>query len=155
MAARLWNWRLWVGFGISLLALLAYPAYILWVSQTRIIFWPSLLLFLVAAVLLISGLRRAIREPQSYRGKIAGPILVVLSVLIFGFFTFGSYIVFKNSPGANKAPQIGQRAPEFALVDTTGKNYSLAQLLSTPITDSTGSTRPVKGVLVFFYRGYW
>ena len=155
MAAKLWNWRLWAGFGISLLALLAFVGYITWVSLTGTIFWPSLLLFLVAAVLLISGLRRAFREPQSYRGKTAGPILAVLSLLIFGLFTFGNYKAFKSFPAANNAPQVGQRAPEFALVDTTGKNYSLAQLLSTPITDSAGSTRPAKGVLVFFYRGYW
>ena len=155
MAGRLWNWRLWAGFGIGLSALVGYAAYIVWVSLTWALFWPSLLFFLVAAVLLVSGLRRAFRQPQSYRGKIAGPILAVLSVLIFVFFTFASYSVFKNFPAANHAPQIGQQAPEFALLDTTGKNYSLGQLLSTPITDSTGSTRPVKGVLVFFYRGYW
>jgi hypothetical protein len=155
MAGRLWNWRLWAGFGIGLFALLGFGAYIALVSITRTIFWPCLLLFLVAAVLLISGLKRAFREPQSYRGKIAGPILAVLSLLIFGLFTFGGYKLFTDFPAANNAPQVGQRAPGFALVDTTGKNYSLAQLLSTPITDSTGSTRPVKGVLVFFYRGYW
>ena len=100
-------------------------------------------------------MRRALREPQAYRGKIAGPLLAVVGVLIFGHFIFANYSVFKNFPAANHAPQVGQRAPEFALLDTTGKNYSLTQLLTTPITDSNGSTRPAKGVLVFFYRGYW
>ena len=47
--------------------------------ETRAIFWPSLLLFVVAAVFLTAGLKRVRREPQSYRGKIAGPILTTLS----------------------------------------------------------------------------
>lgn len=152
---RRWNWRLWVGFVLSLVALLAYPTYITKVSLTRTIFWPSVLLFLVAAVLLVSGLRRAFREPQSYRGKISGPILTTLSVLILGLFGFFNYYVFKNFPAANNAPKVGQRAPDFTLVDTNGKSFSLAQLRSTPMANSTGGLRPAKGVLVFFYRGYW
>ena len=47
---------------------------------------------------------------------------------------------------ARNSPQVGQRAPEFSLNDATGRNLTLAQLLS---------TRATKGVLVFFYRGYW
>ena len=125
------------------------------VSLIRLPFWPSVLLFLVAAILLISGLRRAFRESQSYRGKISGPILTALSVLIFALFGFFNYYVFKNFPAANNAPKVGQRAPEFTLVDTTGKSFSLAQLLSTPMADSTGDSRAARGVLVFFYRGYW
>jgi hypothetical protein len=152
---RRWNWRLWVGFVVSLVALLAYPTYIMRVSLIRTIFWPSVLLFLVAAMLLVSGLRRVSSEPQSYRGKISGPILTTLSVLIFALFGFFNYSVFKNFPAANNAPKVGQRAPEFTLVDANGKSFSLAQLRSTPMAESTGSSRPAKGVLVFFYRGYW
>lgn len=155
MATKLWNWRLWVGFGLSLIALLAYVGYVLLLSLTRSLFWPSLILFVVAAVFLISGLKRASREPQIYRGKILGPILATLSVVVFALFAFASYQIFRNFPEASKAPKVGQRAPEFALVDTNGKNFSLAQLLSAPIADSNGAARPAKGVLVFFYRGYW
>lgn len=155
VTSRHWNWRLWVGFVLSLVALFAYPTYIIRFSLIRAIFWPSVVLFLVAAMLLVSGLRRAFREPQSYRGKISGPVLTTVSVLIFALFGFFNYYVFKNFPAANNAPKVGQRAPEFTLVDTNGKSFSLAQLLSTPRADSTGSSRPAKGVLVFFYRGYW
>jgi hypothetical protein len=152
MNTKLWNWRLWVGFGLSVVALLGY---VLLFEATRAVFWPCLLLFVAVAVLLISGLKRASHEPQTYRGKVAGPILSILSILILGLFTFASYEVFKNFPAAKNAPGIGQKAPEFALVDTTGKNFSLAQLLSTPVTDSAGAARATKGVLVVFYRGYW
>jgi hypothetical protein len=155
LTRRRWNWRLWVGFLLALVALFAYPTYIMKVSLVRTIFWPSVVLFLVAAMLLVSGLRRASREPQSYRGKISGPILTTLSVLIFALFGFFNYYAFKNFPAANNAPKVGQRAPEFTLADTNGKSFSLAQLLSTPMADSTGGSRAAKGVLVFFYRGYW
>ena len=152
MSAKLWNWRLWIGFGLSLAAL---AVYILLFETTRAVFWPSLALFVVAAAILIAGLRRSSREPQLYRGKIAGPILAVLSLVIFGLFGFASYEVHKAFPAAANAPKVGQRAPEFALADTSGKSFSLAQLLSTPVTNSSGTSQAAKGVLVFFYRGYW
>jgi hypothetical protein len=152
MAAKLWNWRLWAGFGLSIGAL---AAYVFWVNETRAVFWPALLLFVVAAVLLFSGLKRKSREPELYRGKVAGYVLTTFSVLVLGLFGFVVYQVSKVFPDAKLAPQIGQRAPEFSLVDANGNNFTLAQLLSTPITNSGSAARTTKGVLVVFYRGYW
>jgi hypothetical protein len=152
MAAKLWNWRLWAGFGLTIGAL---AGYVFWVNETRAVFWPALLLFAVAAVLLFSGLKRRSREPELYRGKIAGYVLTTLSVLILGLFGFVVYQVSRVFPGAKNAPQIGQRAPQFSLVDANGKNFTLAQLLSTPITNLGSATHATKGVLVVFYRGYW
>lgn len=152
MAAKLWNWRPWAGFGLSMGAL---AGYVLWVNETRAVFWPALLLFLVAAVLLFSGWKRRSREPELYRGKIAGYVLTSLSALILGLFGFLVYEVSKVFPEAKNSPQIGQRAPEFSLVDATRENFTLAQLLSTPITNSGSAARATKGVLVVFYRGYW
>lgn len=154
MATKFWNWRLWVGFALSLVALLGY-AFVVLETGALAAFWPSLFFMVVAAALVLSGLRRGIREPQTYRGKIAGPILTVLSLAVFGLFGLASHEVFKAIPAAKNAPKVGQRAPEFALVDVNGKDFSLAQLLATPIADSAGIARPPKGVLVFFYRGYW
>ena len=137
MSAKLWNWRLWAGFGLSIGALAGYA---FWVNETRAVFWPALLLFVVAAVLLFSGLKRRSREPELYRGKIAGYVLTTLSVLILGLFGFVVYEVSRVFPDAKNAPRIGQRAPEFSLVDTNGENFTLAQLLSTPITNSGSAT---------------
>jgi len=152
MPAKLWNWRLWAGFGLSIGAL---AGYVVLVNETRAVLWPALLLFVVAAVLLFSGWKRRSREPELYRGKISAYVLTTLSVLILGLFGFVVYQVSKVFPDAKNAPQIGQRAPEFSLVDADGKNFSLAQLLSTPITNSGSAARATKGVLVVFYRGYW
>lgn len=152
MNTRLWNWRLWAGFGVSILALLIYFSFF---RETRAIFWPSLALFLVALVLLVSGWLRALRDPQLYRGKIAGPILTSLSLGVLALFGFASYEVFKDFPAARNAPKLGEKAPEFTLKDTSGNPVSLAQLLTAPMTDASGAAHAPKGVLVVFYRGYW
>ena len=152
MIAKLLNWRLWAGFGLSLVAL---TSYVLLVNVTQAVFWPSLLLSVAAAALLVSGLKRARREPQTYRGKIAGPILTTLGVLVFCLFGFTTYEISKAIPAARNAPQVGQRAPAFSLVDANGKNFSLNQMLATPLANAGGAGQATKGVLVFFYRGYW
>src|SRR5215469_10461235 len=133
MAAKLWNWQLLAGFGLSLGAL---AGYVVLVNETRAVFWPAVLLFVVALLLLFSGLKRRSREPELYRGKIAARVLTTLSVLILGLFAFVAYQVSRVFPDAKNAPQIGQHAPEFSLVDANGKNFTLAQLLSAPITNS-------------------
>jgi hypothetical protein len=152
MNKKLWNWRLWAGFGISILAL---AIYVFFVRDTRAIFWPSLALFVVAVVLLVSGWQRARRDPQLYSGKIAGPILGTLSLGVLALFGFASYVAPKSFPAARNAPRLGQKAPEFTLKDISGNPVSLAQLLAMPITDASGAAHAPKGVLVVFYRGYW
>lgn len=151
MAVKPWNWRLWAGFSLNLGTLVAY---VFWLNQTRAVFWPALLLFAVAALLLLSGLKRRSQEAQEYRGKLAGYVLTTLSVLMIGLFGLVAHQVSRASPSAHNAPQIGQPAPGFSLVGANGDTFTLTQLLSTPITDS-GGTRATKGVLLVFYRGYW
>lgn len=152
MAAKRWNWRLWAGFALSVAALVGYG---FWVNETRAAFWPALLLFVLAGALLFTGMKRRRREPDLYRGKIAGPVLTALSVLVLGLFGFVAYQVSRVFPEARNAPQIGQRAPEFSLLDANGTNQTLSQLLSIPFPGSGGAVRAAKGVLVVFYRGYW
>jgi hypothetical protein len=152
MDKKRWNWRLWAGFVVSILALLLYVRF---VRDTRAIFWPSLALSVVAVVLLVAGWRLALRDPQLYRGRIAGPILAALSLGFLGLFGFASYVAPKSFPAARNAPNLGQKAPEFTLKDINGNPVSLAQLLTAPMTDATGAAHAPKGVLVVFYRGYW
>ena len=152
MNTKLWNWRLWAGFAVSILALLIYVSFF---QETRAIFWPSLALFVVSGMLLVSGWQRALRDPQLYRGKRAGPILATLSLGVLALFGFVSYSVFNAFPAARNAPQVGQKAPEFTLKDISGNPVSLAQLLTAPVTNASGKAQAPKGVLVVFYRGYW
>lgn len=151
MDKKLWNWRLWVGSGTALLALIVSAVV---VFTAREVLWFSLALFIVSGVLLATGLRRAYGRRESYRGQVAGPILTGCSVLFLALFGFISYEIPKHFAAARHAPQVGQAAPQFTLVDTTGKAVSLADSFSA-MGPSGNAARTRKGVLLVFYRGYW
>ena len=153
MSERRFNWYIWVGFVLTLAGLASYFLVFARFPVTRDIPWVSGLIFLAALALLFAGSRRAFREPQDYRGKIAGPVLSLLSVLLIGLFAFFTLSLTKRLPSATTAPRVGQRAPNFALLDTNGKTVTLAELLSVP--RGAAYTTPPKGVLLVFYRGYW
>lgn len=156
MKVRRFNWPIWAAFVLSVFAFLSYPLVFVRWPITRDFPWASLLIFGGAAVLLVLGVRSAFAPERSHRtrSKIVGSILATLSVLILGFFVFAFLIAARWLPAAHGAPQVGQKAPDFSLVDTTGKTVSLSQLLSEPINDKAASASP-KGVLLIFYRGYW
>jgi hypothetical protein len=145
---KLWNWRLWVGFALAVVALMVNGAFFV---AIRGIVWLSMALFIVSAVLLSSGLRRAFGQQESYRGQVAGPILTGLSVVVLALFGFITYEIPKHFAVANGAPRVGQAAPQFALVDTTKKRVSLTEVLAS----GDGAAKAPKAVLLVFYRGYW
>src|SRR5437763_4773566 len=80
---RRWNWSLWVGFVVVLLGLFSYEVFVRF-PVTRDFPWANLLLFAIGGVLLAIGLFRAYGRPTIYRGKIFGPIVTGLSLLVFG-----------------------------------------------------------------------
>jgi len=152
MNIRRFNWPIWAGFLLSLVAFLSYFTVFVWFPVTRDFPWANLLLFALAAVLLLTGIRRAFSPGRSRPrlSKIAGAILATLSVAIFAFFIVATFIMAKRLPASNSAPQISQKAPDFTLSDTNGKPVSLSELLASPINGNAP-----KGVLLVFYRGYW
>jgi hypothetical protein len=152
MNQRRWNWYLWAG---SLLCLVAFASYFLLFSRfpvTRDVPWVNFLLFGTGVAFLFVGLKRAFCQPQQYRGKIAGPILGTLSLLIVGVFCFAVFYQTRQLPASTGAPRVGQKAPEFVLPDTNNNPVTLSSLLSSTSADT--QARP-KGVLLVFYRGYW
>jgi lysylphosphatidylglycerol synthetase-like protein (DUF2156 family) len=152
MNIRRFNWPLWAGFLLSLIAFFSYFSVFVWFPVTRDFPWANLLLFAIAAALLVFGLRRAFSPDRSHskRSKIAGAILAALSVAIFGFFIVATFIIARRLPASSSAPQVSQKAPDFTLSDTNGKPVSLSELLASPINGKSP-----KGVLLIFYRGYW
>jgi hypothetical protein len=148
---RTWNWRIWVGFLIALAALPGYLLVFLWHPITRNLPWATWLMFVLAGWLLWTGLRRAFASPQEYRGKIVGSVFGVLALALAGLFGFGTLYASRQLPASGGAPQIGARAPEFTLADTSGKMVTLSALLTEPLP---GSAKP-RGVVLIFYRGYW
>ena len=146
------NWHLWVGL---LLCLVGFASYFLLFARypaTRDVPWVNYLLLAAGLVLLVSGLRRAFAQPEVYRGKILGAIFAVLGVAIVGAFCFVVLVASKQLPKSANAPRLGQKAPEFTLLDTQRQQVSLASLLSAPLPNSSA---PPKGVFLIFYRGYW
>jgi hypothetical protein len=146
------NWPAWAGFLLTLVAFLSYFFVFVSFPVTRDFPWVNLLLFAFAALLLLIGLRRAFASdrPRPRLAKVAGLALVTVSVAVFGCFIFITLINGRRLPASHSAPQVSQKAPDFALADTTGKPVSLSELLSSSING-----KPTRGVLLIFYRGYW
>lgn len=152
MTLRRFNWPLWVGFLLTLVAFFTYFSVFVWFPVTRDFPWANLLIFLLAVVLLVMGVRRgfAAGRPHPRRSKVVTAIVATLSVVVLGFFVFAVFVAARWLPASKGAPQVGQRAPEFSLTDTAGKQVSLTELRTAPIDGNAP-----KGVLLVFYRGYW
>jgi hypothetical protein len=144
------NAPLWLGFLIVVFAFLSYIPIFARYPVTRDMPWANFLFFALGLLLLFVGLRRAFTQPHLYRGKIAGSILSTVSVAALVFFCLIIFSLGKRLPPSAQAPKVGQKAPDFALADTSGHTVSLASLLST-----SDPSHPTKGVILIFYRGYW
>jgi len=149
---RSWNWRIWIGFLLTLVAVASYALFVFKFPITRNVPWVTYLLFAVALVFLIAGLRRAFGQPTANRGKVAGPTLAILSLAVMAFFSWGTLVFSRQLPASKEAPKVGEKALDFSLPDTHGKTFTLSELLTTPLS-ATG--KPPRAVLLVFYRGYW
>lgn len=137
---------------LTLAAFMTYVSVFVWFPITRDFPWANLLMFSIAVVLLVMGVRRgfAADRPHPARSKIITSIIATLSVAVIGFFIFTVFVAARWLPPSKGAPQVGQQAPDFTLTDTTGKQVSLTELRTAPIDG-----KAPKGVLLVFYRGYW
>jgi hypothetical protein len=138
-----WNWSLWIGFLCALAGFLTYTFFAQF-PITRDFPWVNFLLFAVGGILLVLGLFRAFGKPRVYRGKIFGPVLATLGILMLGLFSYIFFYALRQLPASTGAPRIGQKAPEFILSDQDGKDVSIQALVSRS-----------KAVALIFYRGFW
>jgi hypothetical protein len=177
------NWAPWFGLLLALVAILSNAGFFLGLPGQRAIPWLSVALAIAALVCAFVGIMRAFRKPQIYGGKVSSSVLGVLSLLICGLVAIAA-VTSRALPSSAAAPQVGQKVPDFTLVDTSGNKVSLNQLLGKPgsaavpanaavtakvkeILDSTPANElpilvrpvekptPTKAVLLVFYRGYW
>lgn len=144
------NWPIWAGFVLSLIAGLSYPFLTSNWEITRDYAWANLILFVPALVLLILGLRRAFKPDKGIVSKIFSSLAAALGVLLFAGLLFLVFVAFRWLPESAGAPQVGHKAPDFALTDSNNRPVTLAQLLSEPVNN-----KPPRGMLLIFYRGYW
>ena len=138
------NRLIWVGFLIVVASVASYIPIFTVFASTRDVPWVNYTLFLMGGALLAVGLQRAFRDPEHYRGKVSGSILIALSVLIAGLFV--AFILYggRQIPASENALHEGRPAPPFTLVDTVGKPVSSSELLKNH-----------RALLLIFYRGYW
>lgn len=149
---RRWNLSIWAGFLLVVAGFLSYPFFTHF-PATRDVPWVNFVLFAAGLALLVMGLTRAFGRPAIYRGKIFGPILAVLSLLVAGLFGYVVFFELRDLPASSGAPHVGQKAPEFTLTDQDDRPVSLSDLLSSPAADP--STAKPNAVLLIFYRGFW
>ena len=82
------HWPLWSGFVLTFVALLSYPFVMVRFPITRDFPWLNLLLFGVAAALLVVGVRRSFGANGTRGRKITASLLAGLSLLVFALFVF-------------------------------------------------------------------
>jgi hypothetical protein len=140
---RKWNWPIWLGFVVVLTGLCSYELFARF-PITRDFPWANLLLLGIGIALLIFGLFRAFGRPQAYRGKIVGSIFATVAVVLVAFFSYVIFYVLHQVPVSAGAPHVGQKAPDFFLLDQNGTPVGLGDLLSNS-----------NGALIIFYRGFW
>ena len=136
MRAR--NWPLWLGLLLSAAAFVSYFLFFARFPITRDVPWVNALLFIAAGALLILGVVRA-------KSKILAGIVAMIGMGIGVMFVLAVTIGTRQLPAAAGAPQIGQAAPRFTLLDVQRHAVSLDQLLASA----------PRGVLLVFYRGFW
>ena len=138
---RRFNWPLLAAFVLMPLAFLSFPFFFVKWPVTRDVPWASMLLFGVAGLCLVSGVRRAFAPGRFRPLKIAISLAVVLlSALCLNSFGLMVLIAPRHLPASAGAPQIGQQAPDFSLLDEAGRTTTLSELL-----------KKQKGVLLIFY----
>jgi cytochrome oxidase Cu insertion factor (SCO1/SenC/PrrC family) len=146
-----WNLLPLGGFVVVLAAAVSYFTVFAYFPVTRDVPWLSLLLMAAGLAVSGAGTRRAYAQPGRWFGKASASLLSVLSVLLLGLFVFYTFSFSAQLPESAGAPQVGGKAPDFALPDQDGKEVKLSELVA-----SLG-TEPGKDryVLLVFYRGYW
>jgi len=142
-AKRSWNWLLWIGFLFVIGGFFSYTFFAQF-PITRDFPWANLLLFAAGGICLVVGLFRAFGKTKVYRGKIFGPILATLAILMFALLSYVLFYELRQVPPSTGAPRVGQKAPEFTLPDQDGKDVGLGDLVGQS-----------KAVALIFYRGFW
>jgi uncharacterized membrane protein YedE/YeeE len=153
------NWPIWLGLLLSFFAFFSYPFIFVNWATTRDFPWANLILFAIAEIFIVIGVKRAFAPDRRILSRIMGAVGAALSGLVLVGFIFVAFVASRQLPPSANAPQVGQKAPTFTLTDTNNKQLSLSDLLTQPIpsdrAEMVSTAHPPKGVLLIFYRGYW
>jgi len=148
------NIILWVGFLVVLIGALSYKPFFARFPSTRDVPWVNMLIFVVGIGLMAVGLKRAFQKADLYRGRVIGTVVVAIAgVAVIGYSFLRACYLERQLPVSINAPRVGQKAPDFTLLDTDGNSITLSKLLASPAESSRSSK--TNGVVLIFYRGHW
>jgi cytochrome oxidase Cu insertion factor (SCO1/SenC/PrrC family) len=93
----------------------------------------------ITVIVLMAG-----RDRAAFSGEIRRPLMVGTVAAILGFATYSTYVYALSDTlaVAEAAPQIGDEAPGFRVVDPDGRVFDLHEYRGGP-------------VLLIFFRGQW
>jgi hypothetical protein len=147
------NWAPWIALVLAAVAAGSNLLFFVHPLGEQALPWLSLLLAALAAVYLILAFARAYSHRGVYGGKVSSIVLGVVVVALCGLTVLAS-VKSKGLPSPAQAPQVGEKAPDFTLPDTSSTAVSLSQMLAGRQEDGTYAAHP-KAVLLVFYRGWW
>src|SRR3954451_17863143 len=101
------------GFLICLVGFLSYFVLFARFPVTRDVPWANWLLFAAGLALAGAGISRAFRRPETYRGRVLGPILGGLSLAVVVFFLFATLAAPRQLPSWLSPPKVAEKAPDF------------------------------------------
>ena len=104
---------------------------------------PLTTVFCLSAVTCV-GILWVIRNRPMFQGELRRTLMVGTLASVLGVTGYGGYVyAFSQTLAvAQSAPQVGELAPNFRVVDPEGRAWSLQLFRGSP-------------VLLVFYRGHW
>lgn len=142
MTGRRRNHGLWIGPLVTIAGAISYFTLFARYAVLRDFPWINLPLVLIGLAVSAIALGRAYSRRSSHRGKILGSIGLAASVLVSSAFVLYVFWLSSGLPAPTQLTQQLTVAPQFTLVDHTGRSVRL--------DDYRG-----KRVLLVFYRGHW
>jgi hypothetical protein len=136
------NHALWIGPLVTFAGAVSYFTFFARFPVLRDFPWVNLPAVLLGLGLSALGLTRAYKRASSYRGKILGPIGLVVSGLLSSVFVFYIFGLSFWLPEPTEVATGLRVAPGFSLVDHEGRSVRLEDYRGTKI-------------VLTFYRGFW
>src|SRR5260370_40472484 len=140
---------IWTGLLITVLGALSNFLYFINPPAQSLLPWINFIVPAIGLLIVLVGLRRVVAQRRSYGVKILGGVFALVCLALAGGSTLGFFHA-RDIPESSGAPRPGQKAPDFALADSSGQTVLLSRLLSKPAQGD-----PPKAVLLVFYRGFW
>ena len=141
-AERRRNHMLWIGPLLAFLGVVSYFMVFARFASLRDFPWVNLPLVLLGAAAAALGVWRAVVHRETYRGRILGPLSLIVALFFAGVFVLYIFKWSYTLPEMTSTTLSLDQAPDFALASMDGDTVRLSDLRG-------------QKVVVIFYRGFW